>query len=228
MVAIAKVGSVNVGVPRAIRAKAGISGIDKRPVDGPVQVRSPGPGRSGLHGDATCDSANHGGPGQAVYAFAREDLDWWGDQLGRHLPNGVFGENLTTMGLDVTAARLGEQWRIGGDLVLAVTGPRIPCATFAAWMNERGWLKAFTAGARPGAYLRVVAPGEVRAGDTIEVVRRPHHDVDIGLTFRALTRERALLPRLLVAGDDLEPELQERARSGKGFDLNDDTDLPPG
>jgi MOSC domain-containing protein YiiM len=153
-----------------------------------------------------------------VYAFAREDLDWWQERLGRPVANGTFGENITTVGLDVTGARLGERWRFGTDLVLAVTGPRIPCATFAAWMATRGWLKDFTARARPGAYLSVVSPGEVRAGDTIEVVRRPSHDVDIALTFRALTRERALLPRLLAAGDDLDAELLALVRAGRGID----------
>jgi MOSC domain-containing protein YiiM len=221
-VVVPRVGSVNVGVPRAVRAKSGLSGIDKRPVAGPVKVSAPGAGQSGVDGDTICDTPNHGGPGQAVYAFAREDLDWWERQLGRPLPDGTFGENLTTTGLDVTGARLGEQWLVGSELVLAVTGPRIPCATFAVWMGERGWLKAFTARARPGAYLRVVTPGVLQAGDRIEVVHRPDHDVDVGLTFRALTRERALLPRLLVAGDDLDPELRELALAGHGFDLDDE------
>lgn len=214
-----EVGSVNVGVPRAVRAKSGLSGIDKRPVGGAVRVAAPGAGGSGLDGDSICDTENHGGPNQAVYAFAREDLDWWQGQLGRDLANGSFGENLTTRGVDVTAARLGEQWRVGDELILAVTAPRIPCATFAVWMNERGWLKAFTERARPGAYLRVVTPGAVRAGDPITVTHRPDHGVDIGLCFRALTRERELLPRLLAAGDCLEPELRERARDGRGFDI---------
>jgi MOSC domain-containing protein YiiM len=219
---LALVGSVNVGLSRAVRAKSGLSGIDKRPVAGALAVRTPGPGRSGLDGDVICDTANHGGPNQAVYAFAREDLDWWEGHLGRALPAGTFGENLTTVGLDVTGARLGELWQIGDNLVLAVTGPRVPCATFAVWMGERGWLKAFTGRARPGAYLRVVTEGEVRAGDTIEVVHRPDHDVDVGLTFRALTREQGLLPQLLAAGDDLDDELRDRALAGRGFDIADE------
>ena len=220
-----RVSSVNVGMPASVRATSGLSGIDKRPVAGPVRVTVPAPGCSGLDGDSIGDPANHGGPGQAVYAFAREDLDWWQDRLGRSLPNGTFGENLTTSGLDLTSARLGERWRVGEDLVLAVTGPRIPCATFAVWIRERGWLKSFTDRACPGAYLRVLTPGRVREGDPIRVVHRPIHEVDVGLTFRALTRAPELLPRLLDAGDDLEPELRALARAGRGYELDPEPDI---
>lgn len=222
MKSLARLSTVNVGLPVEVRTKSGLSGIDKRPADGPVHVSIPAVGRSGVDGDSICDTASHGGPRQAVYAFAREDLDWWQGQLGRSLSNGAFGENLTTMGLDVTSARLGEKWRVGKDVILAVTGPRIPCSTFAVWMNERGWLKAFTRRARPGAYLRVVSGGFVRQGDPIDVVERPEHGVDIGLCFRAITRERDLLPQLLEAGDDLEPELRDLALAGRGFDIDDD------
>lgn len=197
--------SVNLAVPRPNPAKdeVGITGIDKRPASGPIEVRAPGPKRtglgSGLVGDRVFDVAHHGGDDQAVYAYAREDLDAWSAELERDLPNGVFGENLTTRGLDVTGALIGERWRVGDEVVLEVADPRTPCGTFASWMAERGWIKRFTARAAPGAYLRVVAPGTIRAGDPITVVSRPDHDVTIGVTFRALTREPELLPRLLVA-----------------------------
>jgi MOSC domain-containing protein YiiM len=214
--------SVNVGAPRAVGDTAALTGIDKRPIKGAVRIARPAEGRSGVTGDTICDGANHGGPAQAVYAFAREDLDWWEERIGRTLPDGTFGENLTTVGLDVTSARLGERWRIGDTVVLEVTGPRIPCATFALWMDARGWLKAFTERSRPGAYLRVLVPGDVRAGDAIVIAERPGHGVDIGLSFRALTRERGLLPRLLQAGESLEPELRDLALRGRGFDLDDE------
>lgn len=220
--------SVNVGVPRDLRGTVGLSGIDKRPVTGPARVEVPAPGRSGMEGDVICDVANHGGPAQALYAFAREDLDWWQERLGRALPDGAFGENLTTLGLDVTGARLGERWAIGDDAVVEVTGPRIPCAAFAVWMNEGGWLKSFTRRARPGAYLRVVMPGELRKGDGIEIVDRPGHEIDVGLCFRALTLERELLPRLLEAGDHLEAELRALALAGRGIDVDDDPESGPG
>ena len=117
-----------------------------------------------------------------------------------------FGENLTTQGLDLTSTLVGERWRIGGSVVLQATSPRIPCATFADRMGEPKWVKRFTARGATGTYLRVVVPGEIRAGDRIEVVWRPRHTVTIGRLFRALTTESELLPSLLEAGDDLPPE----------------------
>jgi MOSC domain-containing protein YiiM len=108
----------------------------------------------------------------------------------------MFGENLTTSGLDVTAAVIGEHWQIG-SAVLEVTAPRIPCRTFAGWLDERGWVKRFTERARPGAYLRVVGEGELQAGDTIRILDHPAHGVSVGEAFRALTTDRDLLPRLL-------------------------------
>jgi MOSC domain-containing protein YiiM len=136
--------------------------------------RDPGPKHtglgSGLVGDFIGDTKSHGGSEQAVDAFAREDLDDWQGRLHRDLPNGFFGDNLTIRGLDVTDARIGERWRIGDTVELQVTSPRIPCSTFRGWVGEVGWLKLFTQLARPGAYLSVVKPGEIKAGDKIEIV----------------------------------------------------------
>ncbi|MEV8307052.1 MOSC domain-containing protein [Streptomyces flavidovirens] len=210
--------TVNLGRPEAVDytdAPSGRTGIHKQPADGPVRVVAPGPkgvGASGLVGDAVCDTRHHGGNDQAVYAFAREDLDGWERELGRTLGNGSFGENLTTLGLDVNAALIGERWRVGADLVLEVTCGRIPCSTFAASLGEKGWVRRFTRQAAPGAYLRVIEPGEIRAGDAIEVVHRPAHDVTVSVQFRAGTTERELLPRTLAAGDALHPEALEAAR----------------
>ncbi|MBC7550052.1 MAG: MOSC domain-containing protein [Cellulomonas sp.] len=195
--------SVNLAHPRPNPARgAGMTGIDKRAVVGPVAVTAPGPketGAVGLAGDRVFDVAHHGGADQAVYAYAREDLDTWGRVLGRTLPDGVFGENLTTTGIDLTGALIGERWRVGADVVLEVSCPRIPCGTFQGWLRRDGWIKEFTQAARPGAYLRVIAAGEIAAGDAIAVVHRPDHDVTIAVTFRALTLEPGLLPRLLAA-----------------------------
>ncbi len=208
--------SVNLARPRDNPWKAVRStGIDKQPHCGPVPVRDPGTREhglgSGLVGDFVGDVAHHGGAEQAVYAFAREDLDDWQRRLGRELPNGFFGENLTTRGLDVNGARIGERWRLGDEVELVVTCPRIPCSTFRGWVGGSDWLKVFTRVARPGTYLRVARPGTIEAGDAICVVHRPDHDVTVSVAFRATTTERELLPRLLAAGDDLIPELRELA-----------------
>lgn len=211
--------SVNVGRPRPnpwkdLRA----TGIDKRPVDGPVAVAAPGPkgtGAVGLAGDRVYDVKNHGGSDQAVYAYAREDLDSWEAELGRSLGNGVFGENLTTLDLDVSGALIGERWRVGAEVVLEVSCPRIPCGTFQGWLERDGWIKRFTEAAVPGAYLRVIEPGEIRAADPVEIVHRPGHDVTVALAFRAMTREPELLPRLLAA-DALPLETLEQVRRRTG------------
>jgi MOSC domain-containing protein YiiM len=195
------VASVNVGQPRPNPWKRlPATGIDKRPVQGPVRVTAPGPigtGAVGLAGDRVHDIRHHGGDDQAVYAYAREDLDGWEEELGRAFGNGSFGENLTTLGFDVNSALLGERWRIGSEVVLEVSGPRLPCVTFGGWLGLRGWMRTFTRAARPGPYLRVVEPGELTAGDAITVVSRPDHEVTVAMSFRALTTEPELLPLLV-------------------------------
>jgi MOSC domain-containing protein YiiM len=198
------------------RAQSKLTGIDKVPATGAVVVRAPGPMDggvgSGLVGDTIGNHKLHGGDDQAVYAYAREDLDAWEIQLQRKLTNGIFGENLTTSGIDVTGARIGERWRVGTDgLVLEVSAPRTPCRTFQAFLHLNHWIKTFVQAGKPGAYFRVTSPGMVRAGDAIAIDYRPDHDVTIGLVFRARMSEPELLPQLLVA-DALPAELKDYAR----------------
>jgi MOSC domain-containing protein YiiM len=206
----ARVISVNVGQPAVTPwlGGPGRTSIQKHPVDGPVRVHP-----LGLTGDQVSDTAFHGGLDMAVYAFAREDLDDWAARLGAAVPNGQFGENLTTQGIDVNEALLGERWRIG-TAVVEVSHVRIPCDTFTRWMRQSGydatqWVKRFSRGGRPGPYLRVIEPGYLAAGDTLEVVHRPEHDVTVTMAFRAMTTERTLLPRLLDVGDALASEPRE-------------------
>ncbi|MBV8526856.1 MAG: MOSC domain-containing protein [Candidatus Dormibacteraeota bacterium] len=204
--------SVNVGVvgPTAY-SDVRVTGIDKRPVTDSVMVREPGPrgvGGSGVIGDPICDLRHHGGTDQAVYAYAREDLDFWERELERPLRCGAFGENLTTRDLDLTDALVGERWQVGDECVLEVTSPRIPCRTFAGWLAEQRWVRRFTEQQRPGAYLRVISPGRVGPGDTIRVLGRPNHHITIGFMFRAMTTEKVLLPQLAVAGDALPARLR--------------------
>ena len=199
--------SANAGTSRWIgfRGRGEQSAIDKRPLDGPVTVR-----RLGLAGDVQVDHKHHGGLEQAVYAYASEDMAMWAERLGRPLPPGSFGENLTLSGLDVTEARIGERWRIG-TVTLEVGDVRIPCNTFQTWLQEAGWVRRFTAEGRPGAYLRVIEEGTLQAGDQVDVIEERDHDITVGLMFRALTTERSLLPRLLEE-PRVRPEALAQAR----------------
>jgi MOSC domain-containing protein YiiM len=207
----ARVDSVNLGSREPSAAKdVGVTGIRKRAVEAAV-LRTPGPKRgglgSGLVGDFIGDVAHHGGDYQAVYAFAREELDLWQSRLGLELPNGAFGENLTTAGLDVDGSLVGDRWSVGDTVVLQVTGPRIPCVTFAARMGIRGWLKTFSAVGRTGAYLGIIAGGEVRPGDAVRVVSRPAHDVDVPTAFRAFMGDLGAAEHVLAVGCLPAPDL---------------------
>ncbi|SCL70016.1 MOSC domain-containing protein [Micromonospora chersina] len=188
---------------------SGRSGIDKRPVDGRVDIRF-----AGVAGDFIGERAHHGGPDQAVYAYAEEDAGWWAGELGRALRPGAFGENLTTWAVDVTGAVIGERWAVGSAL-LEVTKPRTPCTTFAGFWGMPDLIKRFTVRGAPGAYLRVLREGEVGAGDPVEVVDRPAHGVTIGEVFRATTLEPDLLPRLLDV-PELPESLREKVRRRLG------------
>lgn len=182
--------------------------IDKQAADGRVAVRA-----HGLAGDEQADG-DHGGPYQAVYAYAREDLDWWSGELGYRLRSGMFGENLTLAGVDTTDAVLGERWRVGTALV-EVTQPRIPCGVFRGWMEEKGWVRRFADEARPGAYLSVVGEGEVAAGDAVEVVHHPDHDVTLREVFRLNYGDLSVLPRL-DAAPGLTPDVRAAAQKARG------------
>ena len=185
----ASIASVNLGTanPSPNKRDPLQTGIDKRPTLGRIEVRSPGPKQgglgSGLVGDFIGDGRHHGGDDQAIYAFQREDLDRWEQRLGRTLTNGFFGENLTTVGLEINDMRLGTVWRIGDTVEVQVTWPRIPCNTFRGWVGEKGWLKSFTADSRPGAYLRILTPGFVAAGDVVTILSTPEGGPTIAETY---------------------------------------------
>ncbi|GAB2883058.1 MOSC domain-containing protein [Myroides odoratimimus subsp. xuanwuensis] len=208
--------SVNIGQPEggSWTGRVGRTSIRKRPAPGPVRI-----GWRGLVGDTVSDTKYHGFAENAVYVFAREDLDRWGRELGRELPDGMFGENLTTSGIDVNEALVGERWRVGTAL-LEVAKVRTPCKVFAGWidvsgLDATGWVKRFTQEGRPGPYLRVLEEGVVEAGDEITVEHRPDHAITVAMMFRALTTERALLPDLLAV-DDLAPSVLAKVEKAAG------------
>jgi MOSC domain-containing protein YiiM len=194
-----RVESVNVGRPRLVlvNGQPRKSGIDKRPVSGPVALRD-----DRVDGDAVVDRAVHGGYDKAVYAYAAEDYAWWSAELGRELGPGAFGENLTTRGIDLRETLVGERWRVGGAL-LEASEPRQPCSTLGAKMGDQRFVKRFARSLRLGTYLRIIEPGAVEPGSPIEVVERPDHGVAIGLLGRVLFEDRSLGPGVLDAGDAL-------------------------
>ncbi len=179
-----RVGSVNVGTPREIVVgeRHIRTSIWKDPVRGRVAIRG-----VNLAGDDQSDRRVHGGDRKAVYAYAREDLDWWGATLGQQLASGTFGENLTTDGIDVSGARVGERWQVGTAL-LEVTQPRLPCYKLEARMDRPGFITEFIDGGRPGAYLRIVEEGEVGAGDAVRVLSRPDGAPSVAEVMRQKTK----------------------------------------
>lgn len=179
-----------------------VSGIDKGPV-GRIEVFTPGPRYGdgpGVVGDHVGDHLHHGGADKAVYAFSREELDWWEGELGRGLSDGTFGENLTTEGIDLEALVVNQRLRVGEEVVLEVSIPRTPCATFQKHMGERAWVRRFAEHGRCGTYLRVVVPGVVRPGDEIEVLEPPTHDVDMRTAFAAAMGDDDAARRVVQAG----------------------------
>ncbi len=210
---MARVVSVNVGKIKPVSWDAGSlpeTAIEKHAVEGRVRITT-----AGVEGNDFADKANHGDQWMRVYAYSAEDYDWWVEQLAMPIRHGQFGEQLTTSGIDLNAALVGETWRVGTAL-LQISHVRIPCQTFKGWMGESGyddtaWVKRFTLAGRVGPYFRVLEEGVVEAGDPVVVEERPSHDVSVAVLFRALTTEPALLPRLRVV-PGLKPWVYEKAR----------------
>ena len=163
----------------------GKTGIDKRPKLGRVSLEN-----DAVEGDQVLDTKNHGGKDQAVYAYAREDADWWEKEISLEINNGRFGENLTTQDIDVTNAIVGEKWALG-TCILQVTMPRIPCKVFQGFWQRPNLIKEFTQAQRPGAYLKIIQEGYVSAGDDIRVFDIPQHGITIKDLFMAKSGERS-------------------------------------
>ena len=187
--------SVSVGAIREFEhaGRQAASAIWKSPVAGRVAARG-----VNLEGDDQADRKVHGGPDKAVYAYAVEDLRWWEQELGRELQHGGFGENLTTGGIDLGRALVGERWEIG-SATFEVSEPRVPCWRLGVRMEDKHFPRRFTEAGRPGTYLRIVVEGDVGAGDGIRVTHRPDHGLTVGDVFRIYSRDRDQARRLLAA-----------------------------
>jgi MOSC domain-containing protein YiiM len=192
---MARVLSVNVGRPRPVEIgqRTVRTAIWKEPVEGRVPVRG-----VNLAGDDQADRTVHGGPDKAVYAYAVEERRVWERELGRALGPAPFGENLTTEGIDVSGALVGERWRIGSTL-LEVAQPRLPCFKLGLRMSDPRFVRRFALASRPGAYLRIVEEGALGAGDPVVPETVPDHGVTVQLVFNAILKDRALIPQVLEA-----------------------------
>ena len=186
--------SINVGRPREFdyHGRPARSAIWKVSVTGRVAARG-----VNLEGDEQADRKAHGGPDKAVYAYAVEDLRWWQNEIGRSIPYGGFGENLTTEGVEVNDALVGERWEIGTAL-FEISEPRVPCWRLGVRMNDALFPRRFTEAMRPGAYLRIIAEGDLTATDEVRIVEKPNHDLTIRDVFRIFTRDRHEVERLLA------------------------------
>ena len=197
--------SVNVGMPSIAdwKGRSFATGIVKSPVSGRIAVRG-----VNVAGDVQADRSVHGGPDKAVYAYSREDMDWWAKSLGRRIdPGRDFGENLTTAGIDLGTAIIGERWHVG-TAVLEISEPRIPCFKLAMRMDDASFPKKFSAALRMGAYLRIVEEGDVARGDAIVVTSRPEHDLSVASAARIYLFDHGASARFLEA-----PQLSEKWRS---------------
>ena len=204
--------SVNIGEKRTLQKGQELvtTGIFKLPASGRVRI-----GELGLEGDVIMDKKNHGGPDQAVYVYGEADYAWWRDQLGRDLPPGIFGENLTISELESAPFNVGDVLTVG-DVKLQVTAPRIPCSDFAARMEDLQWVKKFRAAERPGLYCRVLQEGFVQAGDPVSVEKYAGETLSIVQMYRdyyeskkdeALIQRHLAAPIAVRARRDMEDEL---------------------
>jgi MOSC domain-containing protein YiiM len=207
---VPRIVSVNVGTPRQISVRRGrpmMSAIYKAPVEGPVRVEG-----INLAGDLQADRRVHGGPDKAVYAYAREDSDWWALQLGREIADGMFGENLTVEGLDISGAVIGERWKVGA-VEFEVCQPRLPCSKLGLRFEDLKMVKRFGQASRPGAYLRIVTEGELQAGDEVTVLSRPEHGITLANVADAILVDDSLLAHAASA-PELPADLAEAMLRG--------------
>lgn len=188
--------SINIARTRQLSTPSGPkkTGIVKTPVAGTIRIHT-----LGVTGDYIADKKVHGGEDQAVYLYSAEDNLWWAEALGREIAPGTFGENLTLAGFDSRECRIGDRIHIG-DLILEISAPRTPCSTLAARMGDSDFVRTFFQARRPGAYARVIAEGDVTAGDAAEW-RRTAEDfartLDVFIEWNKKDKSPAVLAQAL-------------------------------
>lgn len=205
--------SINIGKEQIHQNKGReeITGIYKTPLQEAVQITA-----LGIKADFIGSPEHHGGPDQALYIYGETDYQWWANELGREMPPGMFGENLTISGLESSAFNVGDYLHIG-DVSLQVTAPRIPCGTFATRMEDPQWVKKFTVAERPGIYVRVIREGLVAVGEEVWVEKYTGETLSLIQMFRdyyrkdkndEVLRKHLNAPIAIRARDEIEAELK--------------------
>lgn len=190
--------SLNVGKPRKVDTPRGpvLTAIWKFPIEGRATLR-----RFNLQGDQQADLRVHGGEYKAVYLYPSEHYAFWHAALpGMDLPPGMFGENLTTEGIDEREVHIGDRFRIG-TAVLQVSQPRMPCSKLALKFGRPDMVRQFWLSGRSGIYFSIVEEGEMGAGDEIVPVSRVAHGITIAELVRLYREPNPDPGRIQVALD---------------------------
>jgi MOSC domain-containing protein YiiM len=184
---VPKILSVNVSLPKEVdfEGQKVTTGIFKEPIEGRVMLRT-----LNLDGDKQADLTVHGGPDKAVYTYPIEHYEFWHKVYSKmEMPNGMFGENLTTEGLMEAGVNVGDVFKIGSSKVIA-TQPRMPCYKLGVKFRRMDVLKKFLASGRSGIYFKVLEEGEVGAGDPIIQIKKDTNWVGISDIVRLYTSDR--------------------------------------
>jgi len=185
--------SLFIGGIRPLPESGRPTGMYKQPVSGEIEL-----GPQGFIGDEQADRRVHGGPEKAVHLYPARHYA----RLAQRFPDaaaqlviGSLGENISTAELDENDVRIGDLWRLG-SAVLQVCQPRNPC-----WkIDERfacDGMAAFIAENRlTGWYWRVVTPGLVAPGDSLELAQAADGAVTLAAAMRCWQAHRPALADL--------------------------------
>jgi MOSC domain-containing protein YiiM len=189
---------------------AELSAFAKRPREGIVQIHT-----EGLASDEQADRSVHGGPEMALHLYPLDHHDWWRGELGDHPlldEPGGFGSNLAVAGLTEEHVHIGDRFACGTALI-EVSQPRQPCWKIEHRFARKGMVGKIVASGRGGWYFRVIEPGEVQAGDSLERVAIGAGEWSVARVFRALVAGKATPEELAALADlaSLSPKLRAKA-----------------
>lgn len=206
-----KVISTNIGKPTTFEwnGTKEQTGIFKYPVDGPLHL-----GKTDVANDTVIDRKHHAGVHKACFLFAADQYSYW-KHLYQHLEWdwGMFGENLTVLGMDESLIRIGDIYKIGSALV-QVSQPREPCYKLGVRFNDQGILKQYVDHAYPGTYVRILEEGEARKEDEIILVEQSENTLTVKQSFEVILarKKNPNLLRLAISNLSLPEYKRERLK----------------